>query len=318
MIDLHCPECREPVQFSDGVAGLTLPCPKCRCQIEVPKPGNTTSSAATQPPPTPAEPRQSPANPLAVREPRNPSFLKRLLGLALSLVLLALVAYGVQLYREWIKKDSWIYVDNISKNAVEVLIDGKREATVGPGKHEIVKCHSGNKRVQLQRGNETLYDQTHQLAESSEDFPSRYLLNPGGEGCYWHFVIQYGVDLGPDSSGLPDLSDLLRKANEDPPFRLDDLHSLTRAVVRKAHLLEPREWYDLKAEIGGGDYILKRPPPTVEGLFTDTKSVLGRLDKADYDLIKKAQTNENPTRADLVELVRRCDVIFREARPVKQ
>jgi hypothetical protein len=318
MIDLRCPECNERVQFSDGVAGLSLPCPKCRCSIEVPKPSSLPSAPALSSPSAPAEPQPPPANPFALREPRGPSFLKRLLGLALFVALLALIAYGIRLYRESIKKDSWIYVDNVSSSPVEVLLDGQRQATVGPGKHEIVKCHSGSKHVQVLKGGESIYDQTHRLAEGSDHSPCRYLLNPGGQGRYWHYQVLYGLHFGPGFSGLPDLSDLIRKAGEDPPFEFDDVRSRTREVVGTTRLLEPKEWYDLQTELKVVDYVLERPPPTIQGLVTDTKYVLGRLDKADYDLIKRGQTNENPTKADLVELVRRCDAIFRKARPVKQ
>jgi hypothetical protein len=299
MIRHTCPSCEHSLQSSDDLAGMPIRCPECRQPLEVPR--TAATGAAPQPTALPEPPPlREPRPPLPPPPPAQPSALRRLLarypGLFSSLFLLAvllLIGGAVEAYRRHFANDVVIFVDNDGQDALVVSIDGSKVATVPPLQHAAVKCRSGQRQVQATHGGNVLFDQRLELARKEYGGPTKYLFNPGGGARYWRQEISYGLS-------LPKFE-----------YRGSGLLGEYSALARRPDLLPPAEWQELTL----ADFVLEPAPATVKGNVMDTKYVLARLSRDDYDFIQAARKNDRPTDADLTALKQRLDRLSAAVEP---
>jgi hypothetical protein len=185
----------------------------------------------------------------------------------------------------------WIYVDNGSSSAVEFRIDEEPSVEVPPQNVIVIKTRAGARHIVVRRGNETLFDETREFAETED--VSKYVLNPDKEHRYVMEAVKYRS-----------------RTNSFSGLNLPSIDALGDAVNR-LRLLEPDPW------VAGAyhDVFDEEPPETVrEQLGVDVRRYrLCRLDPEDYDLIMAAKAAQQArtwssalASSDLIEAVQRA------------
>lgn len=83
-----------------------------------------------------------------------------------------------------------IHVDNGTEEHVQVFLDGKLVAQVGPNFTGLVHSSTGTHRVQVRRHGEIVFDETKDLAPASSG-RCEYLLNVEGRNQYVTYEVEY-------------------------------------------------------------------------------------------------------------------------------
>ncbi len=293
MIHFRCPRCEQPVEAVPGAAGRQVLCPGCRAMVLVP--GEATGPAA----PT----ADAPLN----RRQWNRQFF----GTFAFLIPLAMAVLGVggyAAYQRWFASNVRLYVDNTGAEPLTVRLDGEEKATVAPGTFVVLKCRDGNRRIQITRGGDTIFDETKELSKPKESEPSKYLLNPDATGRYHTHSVQYGVAFMP--WGLANLGPHVQRwlpliANEANPFPGMDEEAIKRDFYwacseADVKLVDPAVWQDIsKFEI-----VFERAPKQIKGELTGKQEVFARLPSADYDAFKAIRSNQKMTKQELAAALR--------------
>jgi hypothetical protein len=286
MIRWSCPNCSRLLEFSDQLAGLSRTCPDCGETFVLPESAILERSQLPLGPPPPRPEVLGPPP----SQPPSPEmrWLKRyawavVVPAVAVVAIVAAVLYGV------LRTDIWIYVDNGDTQPLEVTIDGSRRTTVAPGTFGLVKCRSGERHIQVRRGEAAVFDEVKQLKPGDKKSVAKYLLNPGLTRRYRTRVVEYGItfqmpNLGLDQTLLGGEAWLKSKYEE---------------LAKKPALLDAVPWQ----EISGCDYVLEKEPEEIEGMIHEMRTVLGRVDKNDYAFLQEARQKRNPTAEDLDALV---------------
>jgi hypothetical protein len=270
------------LEFSEQLAGLSRTCPDCGETSVLPESAILERSQIPLGPPRRrpdvlGPPRSQPASP-------ELRWLKRygwvVIVPAVAVVIVAGVLYDV------LHPDVWIYVDNGGTQPLEVTIDASQRTTVAPGNFALVKCHSGERRLQVNQGETHIFDEVKQLEPGGVNGVTKYLLNPGLTRRYRTRVVEYSVV----AFHVPSL-DLDRAFFVVPGY----VQSKYDELARKPALLNAVPWQ----EISGCDYVLELEPNKIEGTIHEKRTVLGRVDKDDYAFIQEARRKANPTVEDL-------------------
>lgn len=324
MICLSCPHCGTALEFADDLEGTNTACYACRQPIQVPaapprsgpavEPGAPSvpwpPPPATGAPPAGAPPagappaagaplddrwreNGAPGRPAARGYGRPPQSSGFRGGLMLPLGLVALVITlgiaGLMLSGG----DVWIYVDNGGTEPLVVAIDGKDEATIGPGQFDKVKCPPGLRKLQVRSGDRVVYDAVKDLPKPDKIATNRrYLFNPDNHNRYRTYLVTYG------SSPFEGLGKFLPKdlPVEDREGKLRDAY---QKLLKEVELLPPDAWF----EVPESAMVLTREPDSVVSKSSkETRRVLARVDPKDYATLAAARDHPNPTEADLMSL----------------
>jgi hypothetical protein len=114
----------------------------------------------------------------------RPKILHSVGAIGLSIVLGA-VGGGVM----WFLTHPSVYVDNPTKDAIQIYVDGEPVLSLGPNAHDSVSVHKGKHTFGWSP--KALASPTATL-DSEVKFLKAHLYNPGKTGCYWLQVDTYG------------------------------------------------------------------------------------------------------------------------------
>jgi hypothetical protein len=186
----------------------------------------------------------------------------------------------------------WVYLDNGGDKPMVVTVDGQEEVTIAPGQFEKIEYPPGEKRFHVRCGDQVLFDGTQDLQPSDQfGVGRRYFFNPDHKHRYVILTAKYGGSR---------LDGLVESYLKDKPT---DAQSARREAYQKlaheAKLLPSTAWF----EIPTGAYVLTPLPEVVMTRgYSERRTVLTRVDPADYDFLEAAQANQNPSKADLEAL----------------
>jgi len=321
MICLSCPNCASALEFADDLAGFETACYACANPIKVP-PAPVQPVRLPDPGPqgiTPPNPQWSSESSAdrwrsndssshshdllsSYRSRREPQrFCSGLgFGIGARLLLGAIIVAigGVGLYMSG--GGVYIYVDNGGKEPMVVTIDGKEEATIAPGQFAKIECQPGERRLQVRCGQEILFDDIKDLQKLDKlGANRRYFFNPDNRNRYRTYTIKYG------SSPLEGLLQFER--GTPSADRRNAIRAACRELVAEAKLLPPDSWF----EVPDGAYVLTKAPEYVATKrFTETRTVMTRVDPQDYAFIVKARENKDPSEDDLNALLEVVDRVL--------
>jgi hypothetical protein len=268
MNNTRCPHCDAVLDRVDLASGW---CDNCGKKI----PGFARSTGIS--PTRPEAPRSTEPEPSS--QPRRPVYREpnHALRLLIALALVIVIAAGVGLYF-WLRSDVEITVDNGAPEPVTVYLDGSEKLTVPAGDKKVLACRSGQRQITVKRGERTVFDERRQLEGGGKRGPRKYLLNPEGDNRYWLRTVHYGTQI-PGFSLYHDDADRYRQA------------------AGEIKLIRVSAWVDEDP-----DLILQEPPASVQGNFSDTRTVVSRIKRADYDLIAAADKKETVSSDDVVAM----------------
>ena len=303
MIQFRCPKCEQPVEVAAVAAGRQVLCPGCRAMVLAPG----TAKGVDAPSDSPLNRRQ---------------WYRQFFGAFAFLIPLVLVALGVggyALYQRWFAAKVWLYVDNTGERPLTVRLDGDVKTTVAPGAFAVVKCREGSRRIQVSRGDETVFEDTKELCKPAGKEVAKYLLNPEATGRYATHSVQYGVAFMP--WGLANLRPhvqhwlplMANDANLFPGWNEEDVKRDLYWASGEAdiNLVEPAVWQD----ISKFDIVLERAPKQIKGEITGRQEVFARLPKADFDAFTTIRSNQKMTKPELAEAVRAMERILEAEMP---
>lgn len=268
MSETRCPSCGAALRAVDLITGW---CDGCGKKIPAFVQSAARGTAArTLPRPALDDPEFGPAP----APYRAPDFRRRRLwGALVVVVLLALVAAGVGLYY-WFKTDVEITVDNGASEPATVFLDGVESLTVPGRQAAVLSCRSGRHKISVARGGKTVFDEVKDL-QGGERESRKYLLNPEADNRYWVRTVEYGFS-------VPRFTTYYNDA---------DRYQQSAAEI---HLAPAGAWVDEKTNL-----VLKPPPEKVEGYFSDSRTVLTRISREDYDLIAAAAKKQEVSSDDV-------------------
>jgi hypothetical protein len=214
-------------------------------------------------------------------EPSTGSSLLPWVKLGAVLSVFALAAVGVAAYL-LLRPDCEIYVDNGGSEPITVSLDGSSEITVAKGQVEKIPCRAGSHHITVWRGGKVVFDETRELTKASRG-KNKYILNPEKSNRYWQRTVQYGI-------GIPNFS-----------FYINDLDRYHK-IAAQVSLLTPGEFFEVSA-----DHVLEPAPKTVKGKFMDSRKVVARVSRSDYDLIAGAEKKQSVTSEEISRLERVVD-----------
>jgi hypothetical protein len=321
MICLSCPNCGSALEFADELAGFETACYACANPLKVPPaPVHPVRPSDPEPqpgaPPSPQWSAESTADRLQpddssihsqdllsqYQSRRKPQRSYGILGFGMGtrfLLSAIIVAIGVAgLYLSGGGVD--IYVDNGGEEPMVVTVDGKEEATIAPGQFAKIGCQPGERRLQVRCGEEIRFDGIKNLEKLDRlGANRRYFFNPDNRNRYRTYTIRYG------SSPLEGLIQFeqVRPVGEGRTA----IRTACRELVAEAKLLPPESWF----EVPDGAYVLTKAPDYVSTKrFTETRTVMTRVDPEDYAFIVKAGENKDPSEDDLKALIEVVDRVL--------
>src|SRR5262249_40371768 len=154
--------------------------------------------------------------------------------------------------------DVEITVDNSASEPVTVYLDGSEALTVPAGDKKVLSCRSGQRQITVKRGGRTVFDEAPKLEGGGKRGPPENLLNPEGDNRYWLRTVYYGTHI------------------DIPGFYFDDADHYRKAAG-DIKLIRAGAWVDENP-----DLVLQEPPASVQGTFSDTRTVVSRIKRADY------------------------------------
>ena len=300
MIHFRCPKCEQPVVAAPEAAGQRVQCGACLALVQVP--GGALAAPPADPPPS---------KPLWSRPFSNK------LAIFIPLILIGAGVGGYLAYQHFVGSKVWIYVDNTGERALTIRLDGDVKATVAPGTFAVVKCRDGKHRIQVERGDESVFDEEKELSKPNGDRPTKYLLNPDATGHYHTHSVEYGVGFSP--WGIRNLQPHVQRllpliandANLFPGQREDAVQNTIFWALRDVTLAEPGVWRD----ISKFDIVLEQAPKQIKGNLTGKQEVFARLTRADYDVLKAINMSQKLTKQELANAVRAMDHIVKAELP---
>jgi hypothetical protein len=187
-----------------------------------------------------------------------------------------------------------IWVDNGSDQPMVVTVDGTKSLTVAPGTYERFTCEPGQHRFHVRTADEVLFDEVKTIEEPKVvGMGRRYLFNPDNRNRYRTYTVQYGENM---FEGLFETSD----EAPDPENEAEAIRQAYREASEAPELLPAEPW----TEIAGIQHILTAEPEfVVTRTGSEKRRVLTRVEPEDYDVIVASRKNQNPTEADLIELM---------------
>ncbi len=258
MSEIRCPNCNVELSAIDRVSGW---CDNCGKKIPPYALAGAPLQTISDAPRLPSF--ESPSRP--VPRPFRPSYsarTRRWMGLGF-IALLVLGVAGVVLYF-LLQPNVAIAVDNGGSGPMTVLLDGSETLTVPAGQVKVMSCWSGRRRITVKRGDQTVFDKTLELKGGGRRGSRKYLLNPEATNRYWVQTVHYGLNIPSFGTYFDDLDHYRQMADE-------------------IKLAPAADWIDADT-----DLVLEPAPEKVEAEFSDSRTVLSRIARADYDLIDAA------------------------------
>lgn len=223
-----------------------------------------------------------------------------------SVVVVALVlsALGVTwLYKQFIRADVVIYVDNTSDEPMTVTVDGLWTSTIAAHETRPVYYRHGERYFSVTQNGETLLEGEAKLKapkSTSEGAMMKYILNPDRGGRYWRRNIDYGV------SPIPKLAML-----DLPVFSSADAMQRVAGEIR---LLEHKgPWFNIEF----ADFAFDEPVPAkIEGFGWLSKTTVESMSLEDYNAITRANNQrEEVDEETLQKMIQRVDRLLTKAAP---
>lgn len=318
MICLSCPNCASALEFADDLAGFETACYACANPIKVPaaplrpsaQGAQTAASSSSQwsaqgtagrsqPNDWSIQSRDLVSHYRSRRQPQS-SFGGFPVGLGLRLLIGAMVI-GIGVVGLYMSGGGvYLYIDNGAEEPMVVTIDGKEEARIAPGEFAKISCQPGEKRLQVQCGQEILFDDIKNLEKLDRlGANRRYFFNPDKRNRYRTYTVKYGSS---------PLEGLLRFEKGHPAADgRNAIRAACRDLVAEAKLLPPESWF----EVPEGAYVLTKAPEFVTTKrFTETRTVMTRVDPEDYAFIVGVGEKKDPTEEDLVALIEVVDRVL--------
>jgi hypothetical protein len=290
MIHHRCPHCLKFIAVPEDVGGTSRLCPRCDGWFVVPFDVSViedvlpVKETAAAPPPSPRS-----------RAARSKKARAQTIGI-LTVVLGSFAAFWVVrwvLYLYYWPPIS-IYADNQDAEEATVAIDGGPPVHVAPGQYQIVKCWSGQRRIQVTRGEKVVFDEVKELMWPHGRLGEQYLLNVGGKGHYLTYEVKYQ-----DRSDQM-LAELLGVRPVRRGKTREEVKAIYQEATKRIKLLGPIAWI----EIGDCDFVLEPPAATARGYGGETyRKLLTRVrNPKDCDALKQALAEQDPTEEDLANL----------------
>jgi hypothetical protein len=193
-----------------------------------------------------------------------------------------------------------IYVDNGGKEPMVVTVDDKEAATIAPGEFAKIDCQPGEKHFLVRCGQETLFDGIKDLKKPEKLASNRrYFFNPDNRNRYRTYTVKYG------SSPLEGLIQFERGTPVGEHRRA--IRDACRELAAEAKLLPPDPWFEV---LDGAHVLTKAPEYVSTKRFTETRTVMTRVDPQDYALIIRARENKDPSEDDLKALIEVVDRVL--------
>jgi hypothetical protein len=315
---MSCPNCGPALEFADDLTGFDTACYACANPIKVP-----AAPVGSDSPPDQGQkgiaPQCSGAKTVDPWQPNRSSALsdglltyhrsrpepRRFYGgfpfsLGSRLLFVAVVvAIGVVgLYMSG--GGVTIYIDNGGKEPMVVTVDDKEAATIAPGEFGKIDCQPGEKHFLVRCGQETLFDGIKDLKKPEKLASNRrYFFNPDNRNRYRTYTVKYG------SSPLEGLIQFERGTPAGEQRRA--IRDACRELVAEAKLLPPDPWFEVPDD---ASVLTKAPEYVSTKRFTETRTVMTRVDPQDYALIVKARENKDPSEDDLKALIEVVDRVL--------
>ncbi len=195
--------------------------------------------------------------------------MKRILVTGVLVMVVAGVASAYRAIREAVVPNISVYVDNGSAEQMTVIIDGEEVEQVPAGTVKIVECFAGDRRIQVRRAGQIVFDEVKTLEKPFGKRPTKYLLNPEKRNRYWRYRVQYGA-------GLP-------KFVRTYGYGLDSKY---QALANSVDLVVVQAWMKVNSEY----VVSEKPPRTIKSrMGMASVSVLARMSKSDYERIESAR-----------------------------
>lgn len=198
----------------------------------------------------------------------------------------------------------WVYIDNAGEAPLVVTVDGKEAATIEPGAFAKLDYPPGEYRFCIRSGDEVVCDLTRKLEKSDRVGVARkYLFNPDKNNRYQTYEAKYGVNR---LEGV--MQNTMLSFQKDPKIRTQFIY---KQLLKEIDLIPTDAWND----VTGIDYVLTAPPDKVmtRSGATARRTVLDRIDVADYDELAEAARKTEPTDDDVKNLGELIDNILDES-----
>ena len=199
--------------------------------------------------------------------------------------------------------DISVFVDNGGRKPMVVKIDGKEAATIQHGKHAKLEIAPGERKLQVDAGDSTIFSGTKEVKKSDKFLVSRrYLFNPDYGNRYLTYTVKYG------SSPLGEMFKAALVGN--PTDKEGKLRLAYQEMLAMFKLMPATSWF----EVPDGVMVLQPPPESVRSKSrVATRTVLARVEEKDYDFLEAARKVSNPTERDVEKLADVLEKVFDEA-----